>query len=181
VVLPVLVLLMAIGTEALPSPRARRVVLGVVVVLGFAACVPNVVGDRTSAARVASALRDRAQPGDVVAYCPDQLGPSVSRLLPASGLDQLTFPRSGPPQFVDWVGYEAASKASSPAAFARMLVERAGTRDVWLVWAPGYRTFKDKCQGLLGNLDLARRNNTRPVKLPSKNFEKPALIRFPPQ
>ena len=52
---------------------------------------------------------------------------------------------------------------------------------VWVVWAPGYRTFEAKCQGLLAKLDLARRTNTRPVKLPSKNFEKPGLIKFPPQ
>ena len=179
VILPVLVLLMAIGTEALPSPRAYRMVLGLVVVLGFAACIPNVVGDRTSAARVASALREQAQPGDVVAYCPDQLGPSVSRLLPAGGLDQLTFPRSGSPQFVDWVGYEAASKAASPAAFARMLVERAGTRDIWVVWAPGYRTFKAKCQALLSELHEVRPENTRVVKVSTKYLERPGLARFP--
>ena len=65
--------------------------------------------------------------------------------------------------------------------FATMLLDRAGsTGTVWVVWAPGYLTFEDKCQGMLANLDLARRDNTRPVKLP-KNFEHPGLIRFPPQ
>lgn len=180
VVLPVLVLVMAIGADVFTSRRAHRRVLGLVVVLGLAACIPNVVGNRTSADRVASALREQAQPGGVVAYCPDQLGPSVSRLLPAGGFDQLTFPRSDPPQFVDWVGYEAANKAASPAAFARMLVERAGTGDVWLVWAPGYRTFKAKCQALLSELDELRPDNTRVVKVSTKYFEKPGLARFPP-
>lgn len=72
------------------------------------------------------------------------------------------------------------NEASDPAAFAQLLLDRAGaTGTVWMVWAPGYRTFEDKCQGILGNLDLARRNNTRPVKLP-RNFEKPGLIRFLP-
>ncbi len=180
VVLPALVLVMAIGVDVFTSPRAYRWVLGVMVVLGFAACIPNVVGDRTSAAKVASALKAQAQAGDVVAYCPDQLGPSVSRLLPAdSGLDQLTFPRSGPPQFVDWVGYEAANKAASPALFAQMLVERAGTRDVWVVWAPGYRTFKAKCQALLSELHELRPDNTRVVKVSTRYFERPGLANFP--
>ena len=98
------------------------------------------------------------------------------------GAQHLTFPRATPPQLVDWVDYAEVNKAADPAPFAQMLLDRAGpTGTVWVVWAPGYKTFKDKCQGVLGNLDLVRRDNTRPVKLPSKNFEKPALIRFPPQ
>ena len=179
VVLPVLVLVMAIGADVFASPRTYRGLLGLVVLVGFAACIPNVVGDRTSAAKVASALEQQAGPGDVVVYCPDQLGPSVSRLLPESGLDQLTFPRSSPPQFIDWVGYEEANTAASPADFARMLIDRAASRDVWVVWAPGYRTFKAKCQALLAELDELRPDNTRVVKVSTKYFERPGLARFP--
>ena len=179
VVFPLVLLLTALGVTVLADRRVRHGVLAAAVVFGFWGIVPNVFGDRTSAPRVAAALRAGVRPGDVVAYCPDQLGPSVSRLLPP-GIDQLTFPRSTPPDVVDWVDYAAVNKAGDPDAFARMLLERAGpTHTVWVVWAPGYRTFKDKCQGVLGHLDLARRNNTRPVKLP-KNFEHPGLIRFPP-
>lgn len=181
VMFPMVVLLAAVGTGVLLDERVRHAVLAVAVVCGFWASAPNIFGDRTSAARVATALEAGVEPGDVVAYCPDQLGPSVSRLLPADfGATQLTFPRATPPQLVDWVDYAQVNKAADPEPFAQMLLDRAGpNHSVWVVWAPGYRTFKDKCQGLLGNLDLARRNNTRPVKLP-KNFEKPALIRFLP-
>ena len=184
VLFPMIILLAALGTIRLLDRRVRHAVLAAVVVFGFWATAPNVFGDRTSAARVAAALEKGVQPGDVVAYCPDQLGPSVSRLLPDDGLgaQHLTFPRATPPQLVDWVDYAEVNKAADPAPFAQMLLDRAGpTGTVWVVWAPGYKTFKDKCQGVLGNLDLVRRDNTRPVKLPSKNFEKPALIRFPPQ
>ncbi len=182
VLFPVVLLLAAYGTGLLLDRRLRTAVLAVAVVSGLWAAAPNVFGDRTSAARVAAALADGVAPGDVVAYCPDQLGPSVSRLLPDGlGASQLTFPRATAPGLVDWVDYATVNKAGDPAAFAQMLLGRAGpTHTVWVVWAPGYKTFKDKCQGLLANLDLARRTNTRPVKLP-KNFEKPALIRFPPQ
>jgi mannosyltransferase len=181
VMFPMVLLLAAAGTKVLLGHRVRYAVLGVMVVSGFWAATPNVFGDRTSAARVAAALSAGVEPGDVVAYCPDQLGPSVSRLLPTDfGAAQLTFPRATGPQLVDWVDYAAVNKAGDPEAFAQMLLDRAGpTHTVWVVWAPGYRTFKDKCQGILGNLDLARRDNTRPVKLP-KNFEKPALIKFLP-
>ncbi len=120
-------------------------------------------------------------PGDVVAYCPDQLGPAVSRLLPDQGLDQVTFPRATPPQVVDWVDYATVNEAGDPPSFAGMLVDRAGPdRTVWLVWAPGYRTYEDKCAALIGELDELRPDNARVVKLP-KTFEKPGLVRFDPK
>jgi len=182
VMFPMVILLAALGTGMLLDRRIRHGLLAVAVVSGLWASAPNVFGDRTSAARVAAALEAGVQPGDVVAYCPDQLGPSVSRLLPDDlGAEHLTFPRATAPQLVDWVDYQKINEAADPEPFAQMLLDRAGpTGTIWVVWAPGYKTLKDKCQGILGNLDLARRNNTRPVKLP-KNFEKPALIRFPPQ
>jgi mannosyltransferase len=182
VMFPMVILLAALGTGVLLDRRIRHGLLAFIAVAGFWGIAPNVFGDRTSADRVATALRAGVQPGDVVAYCPDQLGPSVSRLLPDDmGAAHLTFPRATSPQLVDWVDYAEANEAADPEAFARMLLDRAGPdHSVWVVWAPGYRTFEDKCQGMLANLDLARRENTRPVKLP-KNFEKAGLIQFPPQ
>jgi mannosyltransferase len=182
VIYPMIILLAALGTRVLLDRRFRHGLLALAVVSGFWAVAPNAFGDRTSAARVASALQAGVEPGDVVAYCPDQLGPSVSRLLPDDlGATHLTFPRATAPQLVDWVDYAETNEAADPEPFAQMLLDRAGpTHTVWVVWAPGYRTFEDKCQGMLANLDLARRTNTRPVKLP-RNFERPALIRFPPQ
>ena len=182
VMFPMVILLAALGTRVLLDPRFRHGLMAAVVITGLWGIAPNVFGDRTSAGRVAAALKAGVEPGDVVAYCPDQLGPSVSRLLPDDlGADHLTFPRATAPQLVDWVDYATVNEAADPEPFAQMLLDRAGpAHTVWVVWAPGYRTFEDKCQGLLANLDLARRQNTRPVKLP-KNFEKPALIKFPPQ
>jgi mannosyltransferase len=182
VMFPMVILLAALGMGVLLDRRIRHGILALIVITGFWGIAPNVFGDRTSADRVAAALQAGVEPGDVVAYCPDQLGPSVSRLLPDDmGAAHLTFPRAAPPQLVDWVDYAATNEAADPELFAQMLLDRAGPdHAVWVVWAPGYRTFEDKCQGLLANLDLARRENTRPVKLP-KNFEKPGLIKFPAQ
>ena len=47
--------------------------------------------NRTQAGEVAAVLRADAAPGDVVVYCPDQLGPAVHRLAPP-GLDEVTYP-----------------------------------------------------------------------------------------
>ena len=58
-----------------------------------------------------------------VVYCPDQLGPSVSRLVPG-GLSQFTFPQMAAPQIVDWRDYRARISAADPDAFARSLLAR---------------------------------------------------------
>lgn len=177
VVFPMALLLVALGTQVIVDRRLLHGVVAVAVVAGFWSIVPNIVVDRTSASRVAAALEAGVVQGDVVAYCPDQLGPSVSRLLP-QGIDQLTFPRATSPHVVDWVDYAEINETGDPPSFAAMLDDRAGSdRRVWLVWAPGYRTYDDKCEGLIGELNELRPDNTRVVKLP-RSFEKPALVRF---
>lgn len=178
-VFAVFVLVLGIGASVFVDPRVHHAVLAVVVLASLWAAVPNVVGERTSAATVAAALDAHASPGDVVAYCPDQLGPSVSRELRADGLVQLTFPRAAAPERVDWVDYARVNRAANTAAFARMLLDRAGpNHDVWVVWAPGYRTFGLKCPTLISQLDDARPANERVVKMSTKYFEHPGLVRF---
>ncbi len=128
VVFPLVLLVAALGSATL-SGWAGPVVVGLAVVLGFVTAIPHMAGDRTSAGRVGAALRAEARPGDMVAYCPDQLGPSVSRVLAAgaaSELVQVTFPRGTGPELVDWVDYEAANRATATGPFARMLLDRAG-------------------------------------------------------
>ena len=178
---PLFVILVALGTNAIDDQRVFHGVLSVAVVLGLWAVIPNVVGERTSAARVASAINSRAKPGDVVVYCPDQVGPSVSRELRADGLINITFPRGTGPELVDWVDYEKFVDAGRTRPFARMIVDQAGPdSDVWLVWAPGYRTFGAKCSNLVEQLDDIRPDNTRVVNVSSKYFERPGLVRFRP-
>ncbi|MGH9224553.1 MAG: glycosyltransferase family 39 protein [Acidimicrobiales bacterium] len=181
VLYPLFVILVALGTNAIADQRVFHGVLAVAVVLGFWANIPNVVGDRTSAGRVASAINAGARAGDVIAYCPDQLGPSVSREIRTEGLIQLTFPSATGPELVDWVDYERFSRAGRTQPFAQMLSERAGpANDVWLVWAPGYRTFGTKCSNLVERLDDIRPDNTRVITVSTKYFERPGLVRFRP-
>ena len=189
VILPLVLLLVALGSATLVGSWAGPAALSLAIVLGFVTAIPHMAGDRTSAGRVAAALRAEAQPGDVVAYCPDQLGPSVNRLLegrsiaggPASDLVQVTFPRATGPELVDWAGYEEANRAAATAPFARMLLDRAGPeRSVWVVWAAGYRTFGAKCQALLADLRQARPQERRVLAMSTKTFERPGLVQYPP-
>jgi mannosyltransferase len=183
VVFPLVLLLVALGIAVLADRRLRIALLVAAVVLVVPAVEQNARSQRTSARRVANAIKlFNPRAGDVVAYCPDQLGPSVSRLLPADlGLDQLSFPRARPPQFVDWVDYKEVNDQARPGAFARMLLDRAGPDHViWLVWSDGYRTLGGKCGRLHKELGQARPNRYRVVPNSGRTLEHFGLTRYPP-
>jgi mannosyltransferase len=102
---------------------------------------------------VATSLAKLGKKGDVVAYCPDQLGPSVSRLLPPDRYRQITFPRETGPLFVNWVDYAKATGAGNPARFAAKVESLAGsTHTIYLVWASGYETYHTKCEAIVNDL-----------------------------
>jgi 4-amino-4-deoxy-L-arabinose transferase-like glycosyltransferase len=150
VVFVLLVLLVALGMATFLDRRIRTVILGVAIVAGMVGSIANITNSRTQAGQVSRAVVARSQPGDVVAYCPDQLGPAVARLLPGSGYRQLTFPRGTGPEFVNWVDYAKAVAAASPVAFAVHLEALAGTTHrIFVVWAPGYQVFSTDCQQII--------------------------------
>ena len=144
------VLLVSIGLTTFLDRRVRNSILGVAIVAGLVASFANITTNRTQAGKVAAAMSTRAQPGDIVAYCPDQLGPAVNRLLPAGRYQQITFPRGTGPTFVNWVDYANASHAGVPATFAGGLEAMAGsTHQIFVVWAPGYQSFGTKCEQIV--------------------------------
>ena len=181
VLFPFFLLLVALGTARLADVRVFRAVVALAAVLGLIAIVPGVFGERTAAPRVARALRAQARPGDVVAYCPDQVAPSVSRLLGDRGLVEIPFPEGGSPDLVDWVDYEERNRAATTAPFTQMLLDRAGPdNDIWLVWAPSYRTLGPKCTALSERLEAARPDMERVLRISTDVFERPGLIRYRP-
>ncbi len=179
-----LILLVAVGLGTFADRRVRLIILAVAVVAGLAASFPNVTTDRTQAGEVAAAIARRAKPGDVVAYCPDQLGPAVDRLLPADTYRQITFPRGTGPEFVDWVDYAAATRAGKPAEFATHLESMAGAgHQIFVVWAPGYQTLGTKCEQIVETLQAAGSGYTlhNLVQLNATTFYQPMnLYQFTP-
>jgi uncharacterized membrane protein len=151
-----LILLVSIGLVVFRDRRVRTVILAVAVVAGLASSLPNVTTNRTQAGQVARAIAGHAQPGDIVAYCPDQLGPAVARVLPDGRYQQITFPRYTGPTFVNWVDYGEATRAASALAFAQHLeAMAAGGHQIFVVWAPGYQTFGVKCEGIVDTLQAS--------------------------
>jgi hypothetical protein len=140
--------LVVLGVMTLRDPRARAIVLAVAAVTGLAVAGENVDTQRTQAIAVQSVLAVHGRPGDVVAYCPDQLGPAVYRLTASGGYRQVTYPRSTGPAIVDWVDYKAAVHSAKPAAFVRAVQAEAGLHSIWLVWASGYQGYGTRCESV---------------------------------
>ena len=179
-----LILLVTIGTITFRDQRVRTVIVALAVVAGLASAVPNITTNRTQAGQVAEAIAQTGRPGDLVAYCPDQLGPSVNRLLPVGRYQQTTYPRRTGPVFVNWVDYAAASKGVSPPAFAQHLVAMAASsgHQIFLVWAGGYQTLGTKCEQIVQTLQSNPSYHVQGlVTGDAKQFYQPMwLVRFTP-
>ncbi|HLI44626.1 MAG TPA: hypothetical protein VKU92_09170 [Acidimicrobiales bacterium] len=173
----------AYGVTAIGDRRVQVGVTGLAVVLGLAAAVPNATLLRTQAGQVAHAIEASIRPGDVVAYCPDQLGPSVSRELGDRPLEY-TFPRGTPPEIVDWVNYKQVIDAASPLAFAHFVEREAAGHTIWYVSASTYPEFGSDCARIAA--DLAQYGRRRqivadtPSDTPFEVYEGMFLTRFTP-
>ena len=170
-------LLAALGLAALPV-RARAALAALVVLTGGAGVLrQQLETPRTQAAQVAAVLRAQLRPGDLVVYCPDQLGPAVSRLLPP-GTDQAVYPTFGRPERVDWRDYLARNAAADPVSFAVTASHRTPGA-VLLVWQVGYRTFGTQCQDLAAQLTRSRGPQQRLLRPDGRFAEQHHLDRFP--
>ena len=178
---PLYMLATALGVMCFRDRRIRVGIVAVVVVIGFVGGVRNAITPRTQATEVAAAIRDDSRPGDVVGYCPDQLAPDVSRLLPAAlGLRQYAYPELAPPYRIDWTDYAERNRRADPEQYARELVRRAGDHTVWFVWSGGYRTYRLQCERVIGELARLRGNREIVVNVRPKVFEHMGLDRYEP-
>ncbi len=184
VVFPFAALVGAIGIVAIADLRVRVGVLAVVAALGIVGGVRASRDVRTASGAIAAQIVRRVTPGDVVAYCPDQLAPSTARLVDrglgsnAVAVQQVTFPNLAPPEFVDWSDYADRNRAADPVRFARRLDRLADTNAVWLAWSPGYRTLGTKCEAVVNQLTGAGRQSTRVTSAAGPNGERIELRRF---
>jgi hypothetical protein len=171
------VLLLAIGARRLPRD-ARLLAMATLAVLGLVSSVGlPFQNNRTQAGKTAAILRADLQPGDLVVYCPDQLGPAVSRLLPP-GTAQVVYPTLGPADRVNWVDYQQRNKNADVSAIAKVIDARARGA-IWLVAFPGYRTYSSQCEQLTYML-TGLRGGLVTYQQPDVRYAEPNyLIRFP--
>jgi hypothetical protein len=169
VVFPLVILMAALGVTAFADRRVVAAVLVVAVILGGIGCVRNATTQRTQLGSLAAYITEQGSPGDVIGFCPDQLGPSTMRHIPA-GFTGVTFPDGGDPHLVNWVDYEDRMRAGKPNDFAALLDERGGDHTVWVVWSEGYRTLEEKCEETV-HLLTERRPGCAAVKSSGDQFE----------
>ena len=148
VIVPLVAVTVALGAVALPGRVPAVVALALLTVIGAVTGIPAAANPRTDAADAIAAFRAAGgTDGALIAYCPDQLGPAMHRLL-GDGVEQVVYPTLGDPRRIDWVDYEQRQDAASPTRFARALEQRAGSRPVYLLSSPDYRTFEGQCQAV---------------------------------
>ena len=151
---PLILLVIAFGFTVFADHAVQIGAVAIVVVLGLAGGVRNGLDQRTQAGQVAQVIRVHSRPGDVVAYCPDQVGPDTNRLLEGvPGLRQLTFPTGGAPLRVDWVDYRDRMRRAKPVGFAhRVLSATSPGQRIWLVYAYNYLGLEGKCEAVVAFL-----------------------------
>lgn len=156
VVFPFVALLVAAGVTRFAGRWLRfGVLVFLCAYLGIGA-LWNVADTRTQMKEIGQAIDENAQPGDLVIYCPDQLGPAGSRATDAD-VREVVYPTFDEAGLVDWVDYKERNEASDPEAFARRALDAAGPDgNVFLVWNTEYKTFDGKCEALLNALGAAR-------------------------
>lgn len=177
---PLFLLVVAGGVTRFSHRLIRVGVLVVMLVASLGGVYFGATDQRSQAREAASSIEAQARPGDLVIYCPDQLGPAGARELDAD-VTEVVFPSFGAPQLVDWVDYEERSAASDPAAFATEAVDRAGPdAAIFVVWNGEYRTFEGKCELLVDSLSILRPGSQTIVSSGAGDFYEFASVAYFP-
>lgn len=181
VVLPLFLVIVAVGITVLSGRRLVATVAAVAALAGLLTAFGARDDQRTQATQVASDLNLQAQPGDLVVYCPDQLGPATDRLLTVPGVTELTFPRATGPQRLDWVDYKSVIAKTQVGTFAQQMLSRLGPdHTLWLVWRDGYPGVSGSCGYLHSWLNLLRPTGETVIHAdPGHYYEYENLVRYP--
>ena len=189
VVVPLVAIVVAAGVVVVRRPSIRAGLLAGLCVLGAAGILNELGSDRSQSGVIAESIAADVQPGDVVAFCPDQLGPagerSLRQALGVDGLDEqgiraITLPGGGDPRLVDWVDYAERNAAATPGSEVDAIAAAAGdTGTVYLVWNPAYRTYEGFCEAVVDGLAAQFPSVVQLVDAAPKDFyEHAVLTRF---
>lgn len=179
VVFPLFIVLCAVGVANFASRPFTCGFLAVACVAGVFSAQSLNSQPRTQAVVVAADLNRLAQPGDMVVYCPDQLGPAVDRLLTVPNVTEVTFPRMAGPQRVDWYNYNQTVKQEPVYDFATAVTAKLNPGStLWLVWRDGYKPFGQDCSELSTWLGMKLGGGYTLVRASSYYYEYENLERF---
>lgn len=176
---PFAVILAGIGISHLWGRAAQRGVMVVLVLLAAPSMVRNVTTARTQARDAAHVIAAAGHPGDLVALCPDQLGPGLMREI-GPGFVVGAFPNfDADPAIVDWVDYKARLAKADPQTFARALVQRAGSKQIFLVWSGSYATHPLVCEQIAHDIEALRPGAKTLLVASEIAYENEGVLQYP--
>jgi hypothetical protein len=182
VVVPVFILLLAIGVTRLPR-QAGHAALAVLVAIGLSGGLTAATTPHTQADQVADVLNKHAGYGDLIVYCPDQLAPSIEARLDVVGVNRVELPAEKNPAVVDWTDYMSRLSDFNPQNTARSIVSYLKTQfdaSVWFINGWGYRTHVSVCGPLRDRLVAMLGAPTLMHDGLDRGYEKSVLERFSP-
>ena len=180
VMYPLFALAVAAGILVITDHRIRVGVLVFIVAIGFGGGVRNAHTNRTQSSQVIGIVNAEAKPGDVVVFCPDQLGPDGNRLVdPSLGVREVVYPTFAGPKLVDWVDYADRNSRAQPKQFGDRVLQAAAGHTVWVVWAPRYKTFQGQCESMMNTIGAQRPGATDRVTADESIYEFMGLLQFP--
>ena len=129
--------------------------IGLLALFGTLAAGPVVTAQRTQAVQVARILAKNAVPGDVVLYCPDQLGPAIAREIRAGrggvGLKNFTIPTlraARPGRLGRLQEAQRGRRRIRCRSWCSARWPRPGNHRIWLVYSAEYLTYQNLCPNL---------------------------------
>ncbi len=180
VIYPFFALAVAGGVLVFRDTRIRIALLAFIVAFGFVGAARNAMTNRTQASQVVDVITAESRPGDVVVACPDQLGPDTHRLINRRlGLDEVVYPTLEGPAFVNWVDYATRNAAADPVKFAQRVVDRADGHQIWVIWAPQYKTFAGQCEAMINAIATTRGAGSDRIAADQAIYEFMGLRQFP--
>jgi uncharacterized membrane protein len=175
-----LIVLLALGTRGIWQPALRVLVILAVVAGTLVVGFQQRNTQRSQAGQIVASLTARATAGSVVLFCPDQLGPSVMRILPDEGLKAYGYPRFDDPNFVNWVDYDKALEAISSREGLQKVLSLADGHSIWLVSSSGYAQAGDICAALKATMDAALPHHQWVAGEPTHYFQSMVLTQYTP-
>lgn len=179
VFLPFVFIAAAVGAARLPG-SIGTVAVAVTVLASVPGVALNGVADRTQGGEIGAVLAAEVAEDDVVAFCPDQLGPSTLRGIDRAGRDAdevraVGVPSLARPDRIDWRDYEARNASADAVAVAKAIHDLVDGR-IWLVVRPGYRTYEGLCEGVAGELGRLRGDGVTVVPDRGDDVFEPAAL-----
>ncbi|HMT23660.1 MAG: glycosyltransferase family 39 protein [Microthrixaceae bacterium] len=153
VIVPLMVMLVALGITRFAPGRSTDVVLAITVVTSIIGVGLVFTDGRSQVGEAADAIR-RAPADALVVVCPDQMGPPLTRALGRT--DVVTYPATDDPRFVDWVDYRDRLAAQTPEDAAAAILRRATGRPIVVVANDTYLLLETACPRLQAAITAAR-------------------------